>query len=400
MIKKNFIQKEHIIGKLEREFFNKFEKIFFEIKRNLNNQRKIYNVLSKEYKFDFNLKDLKKFEKYNSIVIIGMGGSILGANAIYDFLKEKIKKNLFFLDNIDIQKIINLKKNLNFKKTLFLIISKSGNTVETLSNAFFLKILKKNNKNIIIISEKKNNALYNLSKKLNIFFIEHKKHIGGRYSVLSEVGMVPAHFMNLNINKIRKNIQKNFNAKNKIFLKESTCKLANILYQKKINNLIFLNYAPQLEKLLFWCQQLIAESLGKNKKGFMPIISNCPKDHHSLLQLYLDGPRNKLFNIFSLDEKLSSKLYTKKISNKLNYLNNKSLTNIRNAQKDAIIESLKLKKIPFREFKIKKLNEENLGELFSYYILETIITGKLINIDPFDQPAVEQVKTTTKKLLS
>ena len=109
--------------------------------------------------------------------------------------------------------------------------------------------------------------------------------------------------------------------------------MANILYQKKINNLIFLNYAPQLEKLLFWCQQLIAESLGKNKKGFMPIISNSPKDHHSLLQLYLDGPRNKLFNIFSLDEKLSSKLYTKKISNKLNYLNNKSLTNIRNAQK-------------------------------------------------------------------
>ena len=132
----------------------------------------------------------------------------------------------------------------------------------------------------------------------------------------------------------------------------------------------------------------------------MPIISNSPKDHHSLLQLYLDGPRNKLFNIFSLDEKLSSKLYTKKISNKLNYLNNKSLTNIRNAQKGAIIESLKLKKIPFREFKIKKLNEENLGELFSYYILETIITGKLIDIDPFDQPAVEQVKTITKKLLS
>ena len=107
-----------------------------------------------------------------------------------------------------------------------------------------------------------------------------------------------------------------------------------------------------------------------------------------------------MFNIFSLDEKLSSKLYTKKISNKLNYLNNKSLTNIRNAQKGAIIESLKIKKIPFREFKIKKLNEENLGELFSYYILETIITGKLIDIDPFDQPAVEQVKTTTKKLLS
>ena len=89
MIKKNFIQKEHIIKKLERKLFNKFEKIFYEIKRNLNNQTKIYNVLSKEYKFDFNLKDLKKFEKYNSIVIIGMGGSILGTNSIYEFLKKK-----------------------------------------------------------------------------------------------------------------------------------------------------------------------------------------------------------------------------------------------------------------------------------------------------------------------
>ena len=145
MIKKNFIQKEYIQRKIQEKLLNKFEKIFFGIKKDLNNQNKIYNVLSKEYKFDFNLKDLKKFEKYNSIVIIGMGGSILGANAIYDFLKEKIKK-IYFLDNIDIQKNNQFEKNLNFKKTLFLIISKSGNTVETLSNAFFLKILKKNNK--------------------------------------------------------------------------------------------------------------------------------------------------------------------------------------------------------------------------------------------------------------
>ena len=212
--------------------------------------------------------------------------------------------------------------------------------------------------------------------------------------------MVPAYLMDLNINKLRKNIQKNLDLKRKFFLKESSCKLANLIFQKKFNNLIFLNYAPQLEKLLFWCQQLIAESLGKNKKGFMPIISNSPKDHHSLLQLYLDGPRDKLFHIFSVDEKLHTKLHTNKISGKIKYLNNKSLINVRNAQKEAVIQSLKLKRIPFREFKIKELNEETLGELFSYYILETIITGKLIDINPFDQPAVEQVKITTKKLLS
>ena len=400
MIRKNFIQKEYIKGKLEKKLFNKFEKIFFEIKKKLNNQNEIYNVFSKNYKFNFNFEDLRRFKNYNSIVIIGMGGSILGANSIYEFLKKKIKKNFYFLDNIDIQKINDLKKKLNFKKTGFLIISKSGNTTETLSNAFFLNILKKNNKNIIIISEKKNNFLFNLSKKLNLFFIEHKKKIGGRYSVLSEVGMVPAYLMDLNISKLRKNIQKNLDLKRKLFLKESSCKLANLLYQKKFNSLIFLNYIPQLEKLLFWCQQLIAESLGKNNKGFMPIISNSPKDHHSLLQLYLDGPRDKLFHIFSADEKLNMKLRTKKISDEIKYLKNKSLNNIRNAQKDAIIQSFKNKRIPFREFKFKELNEEILGELFSYFILETIIIGKLIDINPFDQPAVEQVKITTKKLLS
>ena len=122
MIKKNYIQKEFIKEKLEKKLFNKFEKIFFEIKKDLNNQSKILNVLSNDYKFNFKFKDLKKFKKYGSIVIIGMGGSILGTNSIYEFLKKKIKKKLYFLDNIDIQKIIDLKKKLNFKKTVFLVI--------------------------------------------------------------------------------------------------------------------------------------------------------------------------------------------------------------------------------------------------------------------------------------
>ena len=205
MIKKLYTKR--IYQRKIRKNFNKFEKIFLKLK-DLNNQSKILNVLSNDYKFNFKFKDLKKFKKYGSIVIIGMGGSILGTNSIYEFLKKKIKKKLYFLDNIDIQKIIDLKKKLNFKKTVFLVISKSGNTTETLSNALFLNILKKNNKNIIIISEKNNNPLFNLSQKLNLYFIQHKKKIGGRYSVLSEVGMVPAYLMDLNINKLRKNIQK------------------------------------------------------------------------------------------------------------------------------------------------------------------------------------------------
>ena len=188
--------------------------------------------------------------------------------------------------------------------------------------------------------------------------------------------------------------------KHKIFLKESTIKLAKLLNSKKIKNLIFLNYFPEIEKLLFWVQQLIAESLGKNGKGFLPMISNVPKDHHSLLQLYLDGPKDKLFYIFSFQEKLKNKISVNKSIDLTNYLNKKKISSVKDAQIRALLNVLKLKGIPFREFRIKKINEETLSELFSYFILETVIIGKLAKVNPFNQPAVEQVKNFTKNNLS
>ena len=104
--------------------------------------------------------------------------------------------------------------------------------------------------------------------------------------------MLPAYLFGLNIIQLRKNIRKYFLGKHRSFLKDSSIKLASLIKQKKINNLIFLNYAPKLDKFLFWCQQLIGESLGKRTKGFLPVVSPAPKDHHSLLQLYLDGPKD------------------------------------------------------------------------------------------------------------
>ena len=166
-------------------------------------------------------------------------------------------------------------------------------------------------------------------------------------------------------------------------------------------NLVFLNYVPELENFLYWCQQLIAESLGKKGKGFFPVISNVPKDHHSLLQLYLDGPKDKLFYIFSFEKKENNeKINFNGIKLKKNFLKSKKMSIIKEAQKNAMIKSLKKRKISFREFKIKNINEDVLGKMFSYFILETIILAKLVNLNPFDQPAVEQVKIDTKKLLN
>ncbi len=395
---KNNIQSQNLNDRLLKKQEKSFEKIFLDIKNDIQNEKKTLNVLNKTFKYNFKTRELDKFKRFNSIAIIGMGGSILGAEAIYNLFQEKIKKKVYFFNDLDEDKIVNFKKNAQILKTLFIIISKSGNTIETLSNTFAFNIIKKNSKNIILISEKKNNSLYLLSKKYNLFFIEHNKYIGGRYSVLSEVGIIPAYLMGVNILKLRSKILEYLDNRNKSFLKTNVLKISNLMSSKKFNSLILLNYCPKLEKFLYWFQQLLAESLGKKNKGLLPLISNAPKDHHSLLQLYLDGPKDKFFNIFSLEKKSNIKV---NINNKSinTFLNKKKINTIKDAQKKALIKTLIKKNIPYREFRFKKINEENVGKLFSLFIIETIIIGKLLKINPFDQPAVEQVKIYTKKYL-
>lgn len=404
MIYKNFflkdnIKKKHFKSSVSKQLSKKFNKIFLDINSDIKNKNKTLNVLDKKFQFNFKIKDLNRFKKFKTIAIVGMGGSILGAEAIYKFLEKKIKKKVYFFNDLD-ENILKKFKNKEVKsKVLFIIISKSGNTIETLSNTFLLKVINRNAKNIIIISEKKNNFLNSLSKKFNLFHIEHKKNIGGRYSVLSEVGIIPAYLMGVNIFKLRSNLLNFFKKINKLFIKNQTLKLTNIMNSKKINNLIFLNYSPELKNFLFWCQQLIAESLGKKNLGFLPVVSSAPKDHHSLLQLYLDGPKDKVFNIFSLNSKSSETIKVNHSHDSTNFLNKKKFGVVKNAQKNSLVKSFIKKGIPFREFKIKKINEEALGELFSLFIIETVIIGKLLNINPFDQPAVEEIKTNTKKIL-
>ena len=151
---------------------------------------------------------------------------------------------------------------------------------------------------------------------------------------------------------------------------------------------------------MFWSQQLIAESLGKKGKGFFPVISNAPKDHHSLLQLYLDGPKDKIFYIFSIKENQGKKIKSKKLRKKKSFINNKKLNDIKKAQLISVKKILIKNNIPFREIEIQNNDPKTLGELLSYFILETILVGHLAGINPFNQPAVEQVKIQTKKELS
>jgi glucose-6-phosphate isomerase len=212
--------------------------------------------------------------------------------------------------------------------------------------------------------------------------------------------MIPAYFMGLKIKYFRKNLLDLFRSKEKNLLLDNVIKLSHIYRYKKINSIILLNYAPEVNKFLYWCQQLIAESLGKKGKGLLPVVSVAPRDHHSLLQLYLDGPKDKLFYIFSLKLNKKIKKNKKVYENNLQHAGYKDLAKTKEAQKNALIQVLKSKNIPYQEFVINKKNEETLGELFSYFILETVLIGKLLGLNPFDQPAVEQVKILTKKHLS
>ena len=398
----------YLKNSISRSYFNKslytkdkikLNKIINKILVSLDENNDAIHSLSKKFNLNFRTSELIKFNKFKSIILIGMGGSALGAEAIYCFWKNKIKKKFFFLNNLDQFKIKEIKTNISLKDSLFIIISKSGNTLETLINVNLFKNII-NNKNAIIITEKKTNRLNTFAKKKKIFLLEHKDYIGGRYSVLSEVGMIPAHFMGLNIKYFRKNLLNFINSREKNILIENVIKLSHIYKNKKINSIIFLNYAPELNNFLYWAQQLIAESLGKNGKGILPVISTAPRDHHSLLQLYLDGPKDKLFYIFTLKNNQKMKTNKNVFGKKFIYAENKDLSKVKEAQKKALIQVLKNKNIPYQEIVINKKNEETLGELFSYFILETILIGKLININPFNQPSVEEVKALTKKHLS
>ena len=357
----------------------------------LNNENHILNSLSKSYKDSWNKKIKSNYNKYKNVILIGMGGSIMGSRAIYSFLNQIIKKNFFFIDNFEHNKIKNIKK----KNTLNLIISKSGNTLETIVNSNTL--LNKNVKNIFI-TENKDNYLRSLAYKLKSEIIDHNNYIGGRYSVLSEVGMLPAMLMDLNIKKFR-----NLNAliKNKYFMKSLINNVSNVLtlIKKNKSNSVILNYDEKSEDLFYWYQQLIAESLGKKSNGILPIISKMPQDNHSLMQSYLDGPKNNFYTFFFVKDRSHNNLKNKELLESHQYLKSKNLGNILYNQCVATQNVFKKKKIPFRSFQVEKTDEGSLGELFTFFILETILLGKALKINPYDQPSVELIKIETKKRL-
>jgi glucose-6-phosphate isomerase len=379
MIFKNFLNIKNN-KKIKKDFFNL-----------LKNQPKLFETLKPTYKYSYSKKKISKYKKLSNIRVIGMGGSILGTEAIYEFLKKKIKKKLTFVNNLNSNANYFQDKKIN----LNLIISKSGNTLETIVNA---NTLIKSRESNIIITEDKGSYLTSLAGKLKAEIFEHKNYVGGRYSVLSEVGMLPAELMNLNENKFK---QFNKVVKNKIFVKNLVNNVAatlNLIKSGKYTSII-LNYDEQSDNLFKWYQQLIAESLGKKSKGLLPVVSSMPKDNHSLMQLYLDGPKKSFYTFFNVLDNKIIKIDNSKILASHKYLKNQSIERIKQSQMLATEKVFASEKIPFRSFRVSKRDEQSLGELFCFFILETILLGRALKVNPFDQPSVELIKKETKKIL-
>ena len=383
------IPKKYLIFKNFTKINNtkKIKKKLIEI---INEPNEVIKSLKPDYKYSFSSKLISKIKKKKEpINLIGMGGSILGTKAIFRFLKKKIKKDVNFIDNLSQNKKTYNDYGLN------IVVSKSGNTLETILNSNIH--IKKDHHNVFI-TENKKSFLRNLALKLKAEIIDHNNFIGGRYSVLSEVGMLPASLVGLSITKFKR-----FNdlIKNKSFIENLVTNVASIFYyvKKKKFNSVILNYDEDSEDLFKWYQQLMAESLGKKGKGIFPIISSMPKDNHSLLQLYLDGPKNNFFTFFFSHERENIKIIKNKYFHFSDYLKNQTIGNVLSSKKLATENVFLKKKIPYRSFYVHKKNEEVLGEIFTFFILEVILLGKVMNVNPYDQPSVELVKKETIRIL-
>ena len=385
ILNKNIIFKNFSKIKKEKVLKKKLDII---IKKN----NEILKSLGTDYNYSYSKKIISRLKKkFSSIRLIGMGGSILGTKAIYKFLNNKIKKEIIFIDNL----IPKRKYQTKNKKILNIVVSKSGNTLETILNTNIFVNKKSDN---VFITENKNSYLRKLADQLKSEIVDHNNFIGGRYSVLSEVGMLPSSLVGLNEKKFK---QFNNLIKNQTFINNLIINSSNMIYfinQKKFNSII-INYDESSDDFFKWYQQLVAESLGKKQKGIFPLISTMPKDNHSMMQLYLDGPKKSFFTFFDVIEKKSDKIKNKLILSEHNFLKNKKLFEVLSSQKKGSENVFFKNSVPFRSFEILNRNEETMGELFTFFILETILIAKAIKVNPYDQPSVELIKKNTKRIL-
>jgi glucose-6-phosphate isomerase len=351
-------------------------------------------------------------EQFSRVIVLGTGGSSLNGRALAHlnyFCSANTK--IEFWNGIDADSCELLFTNIDPLKTAFICISKSGCTSETIAQLFaVLEFLSQAigieywGKHLYVITTANENPIRNVAQKVGATILDHEP-IGGRFSTLSNVGLLPAATIGLSAQSFRKGAAetlKDFFQTDYSNSQVARSAAANFaLLQKGYHISVMMPYIDRLASFAKWYRLIYAESIGKDGKGMTPINGKGTIDQHSQLQLYLGGPRDKIFTLINLELERSGPQFSSRfITNSTSYLEGRTMGELMYAEQQATIQNFISYGCPLQIIKLKKLNEEVLGGLMMHYILEIIVMARLLSVDPFDQPHVEGGKILVRQSLS
>lgn len=366
---------------------------------NLDLNNSPYAILSnKDYESYRELRNIADNIKkqFRDIVIIGIGGSALNPKIATSF-EARSDVCIHYLDTTDPIHYESFKKKVVLQECFFLVISKSGNTIEVLSvlGAVLNDLGEYNKDQFCFITGQHNNHIRNIANEMGSMILTHDEEIGGRFATFSNVAILPGFlhgsdmksFLN-GANEVLKDFWEN---KERSLPARSAVSL--FLYEKPI--MVNIGYTRFFTDFLNWNSQIVGESLGKDGKGYTPVHNIGPIDQHSVFQLYLDGPKDKVFTF----------LYSRNSCNNINkiknvaFLSDKTLEDINEIEYRATLSSCRELKLPTRNILIDNLDEYSIGALAMHSIIEILTVAHLMDISPFGQPAVEMIKSNIKDLL-
>lgn len=362
------------------------------------------------------LVEQKESDELRAVVVVGIGGANLGTWAIYDALKHRgFKRRLLFAETVDPVSIGNVLTELEKiyaggGHVLLTLISKSGSTTETIANYGVivekLVALDPNwTKRIVVITNERS-KLWDYAGEHKFSRLSIPAQVSGRYSVLSSVGLLPLTLAGINLTGLEGAARKAIEDGPKVSVEEnSALASAAILYHhflqgRTSHNTFF--FAPQLRRVGQWYRQLVGESLGKEGKGITPLVSIGTTDLHSQLQLYLDGPEDKFTTFvrlkdFGVDQVITAERGLNELAEDIE---GKTMAEVMDAIYQGVTAIYRKQGLPFVEIELEAINAHELGYFLQTKMLETIFLGRLMGINPFDQPAVEAYKTTAREILA
>ncbi len=350
----------------------------------------------------------------DQVVLLGTGGSSLGARTLQALVGSDTSPRLQVLENVDPVTVKRLLAGLDLARAGLVVVSKSGSTPETLSQFLILLAAMEAAlgrtalaERIVVVTEPVDSPLTRLVRDYGLACLDHDPDLGGRYSVLSVVGALPARILGLDVARLRAGAQAVLDATLDAAAPEDAAPALGaavaigLAERRGLPMSVLLAYCDRLDPFVLWYRQLWAESLGKDGKGTTPVKALGTVDQHSQLQLYLAGPADKAYTVLTVEAAGQGPEIPAALAEgaSLGYLAGRRLGDLFAAAGRATAETLVAERRPVRRLHLPRLDEESLGALFMHFMLETIIAADLLGVEPFDQPAVEAGKRLTRKYL-